>query len=279
MKRFSFGNLKEEVPQSKAQISSPHQILIDSLKNAITNNSSLILNANKEDVKISKKEIKIKKLLDVIDRYKETNEVSEIQGKQMIVYKGDPYLTLHLCMQAITQKFQVMLLHDDFMLGVNKVLVAIVNNTLKELNISNFIEEKNHYTVSDIKNSMASYDHIAVIGDSDIYQILEKDFNNIKYFSYNNIALYCNSSELEKLQEAIYIYANENQYELEVMCNDSIQEAIKTINSDTYKNTAILLTARKEDKDLFINEVKNKDIYINDNPFKEELGRVYNYLG
>ena len=41
--------------------------------------------------------------------------------------------------------------------------------------------------------------------------------NKIKFYPYNNIALYCNSEDLEKLQEAIYIYANENEYEM--TCN------------------------------------------------------------
>ena len=47
---------------------------------------------------------------------------------------------------------------------------------------------------------------------------------------------------------------------------------------DNLKNVAILLTQNEEYKNMFQNSVQNKDVYVNDNPFKQEVGKVYNYL-
>ena len=121
------------------------------------------------------------------------------------------------------------------------------------------------------------YDEIVVIGDTTIYQMLV-DEKNVKFYPYNNIALYCDCQELEKLQEAIYIYANENEFELEILYDCTLDEAIDFINGDENKNIAILLTNDHNSKDKFCNEIKGKEVFVNENPFKNEVGKIYNYL-
>ena len=56
--------------------------------------------------------------------------------------------------------------------------------------------------------------------------------DNVKFYPYNNIALYCDSDELEMLQEAIYVYANENQYETEIIYTENFDEVIELINCE-----------------------------------------------
>lgn len=253
-------------------------ILLEDLKASIIANGNLLMDANKEDVKISKKQIKIKKMLQIVDKYRDSDFL-EKENSKVIVYKGDPYITLHVCLQAVTQKTKVILLHEAFMTGVNKILVSIIENVFSKKSIKNLIYEKNEYTVEDIKQLSEIIKDVVIIGDSSIYQVLEKEKIKAKFYSYNNIGLYCESEDLIKLQEAIYIYANENNYEIEILYEDSINNVIKKMNKDIYKNTAILLTKSTENKELFEKNIKNMDVYVNDNPFKEELGKIYNYLG
>ena len=89
--------------------------------------------------------------------------------------------------------------------------------------------------------------------------------------------LYCEDEELKELQEIIYIIANENQYELEILYDETLEEAINMINSDDFANIAILLTKESKSKINFENNIKNKQIYINSNPFKKGE-KIYNYL-
>ena len=90
--------------------------------------------------------------------------------------------------------------------------------------------------------------------------------------------LYSDTKGLEKLQEPIYIYANENQYEIEILYEENIDDVIEIINSDDFANVAVLLTRDHQSKEKFEANIKNKEIYVNDNPFKKEVGKIYNYF-
>ncbi len=250
--------------------------ILDKLKETLIKNSSQILDANKEDVKHNKKQIKIKELLEIVENYRNNECVLNDDERKIVIYRGDPYLTLHICLQAITQRTKVLLIYQQFMLGVNEILLKIINGLLEEYKIFNLIYKFDEFSLKELNKVKTFYDQIIVIGDTTIYQMLNEE--NVKFYPYNNIGLYCDSEKLEKLQEAIYIYANENEFELEVIYEDSIDEAIQVINSDENKNIAILLTNDETNKEKFLNQIKDKEIFVNENPFKSEVGKVYNYL-
>ena len=250
--------------------------ILDKLKETLIKNSSQILDANKEDVKHNKKQIKIKELLEIVQNYRNNECVLNDDERKIVIYRGDPYLTLHICLQAITQRTKVLLIYQQFMLGVNEILLKIINGLLEEYKIFNLIYKFDEFSLKELNKVKTFYDQIIVIGDTTIYQMLNEE--NVKFYPYNNIGLYCDSEKLEKLQEAIYIYANENEFELEVIYEDSIDEAIQVINSDENKNIAILLTNDETNKEKFLNQIKDKEIFVNENPFKSEVGKVYNYL-
>ena len=54
--------------------------------------------------------IKVKELLSIIDSYENSECVMNSDERKIIVYRGDPYITLHLCLQALTlrNKFYLM---------------------------------------------------------------------------------------------------------------------------------------------------------------------------
>ena len=117
---------------------------------------------------------------------------------------------------------------------------------------------------------------VVVIGDTETYNVLKDE--NVKFYPYNNIALYCDSKELEKLQEAINIYVTENEFEIEILNGDNLENIINLINCDDKKDIAVLLTTNSLNKEEFINKIKEKKTFVNENPFKSEVGTIYNYL-
>ena len=52
-------------------------------------------------MKHNKKQIKVKELLEIIENYRNSECVLNDDERKIVIYKGDPYLTLHLCLQAI----------------------------------------------------------------------------------------------------------------------------------------------------------------------------------
>lgn len=250
---------------------------INKLKELIKENSNLIMDANKDDIKHNKKQIKVKELVEIVEKYRRKECILKDDERKIVIYKGDPYLTLHICMQAITQRTKVLLIEENFMLGVNAVLLQIIEKLLKEYNISNLINKFDDFNSKDFGKIKSFYDEVIVIGNTTIYQMLENE-DNVKFYPYNNIALYCDSDELEMLQEAIYVYANENQYETEIIYTENFDEVIELINCDDTKSIAVLLTKDDSKRERFFYDIKNKEIFVNENPFKKEVGKIYNYL-
>ena len=235
------------------------------------------MDANKDDIKHNKKQIKVKELVEIVEKYRRKECILKDDERKIVIYKGDPYLTLHICMQAITQRTKVLLIEENFMLGVNAVLLQIIEKLLKEYNISNLINKFDDFNSKDFGKIKSFYDEVIVIGNTTIYQMLENE-DNVKFYPYNNIALYCDSDELEMLQEAIYVYANENQYETEIIYTENFDEVIELINCDDTKSIAVLLTKDDSKRERFFYDIKNKEIFVNENPFKKEVGKIYNYL-
>ena len=252
---------------------------LDKLKEIIRKNKELINDANKIDLSHNKKQIKLKEFENIIESYKNTEILTEKESKRKIViYKGDPYLTLHICLQAVIQNTKLVIINQQFMNGVNSVVIGIFDKLLDEFGVSNLIDSFNEFSINYYSEIKKYYDETIVIGDSCVYQLLSKTEKNVRFYPYNNIAVYCEDDKLKQLEEAIFIYANENQYEIEVVGADALEEAIERINKDEFKSIAVLITQSNENRERFFYEIKNKEIFVNENPFKKDVGKVYNYL-
>lgn len=252
---------------------------LEKLKEFITENKDLINKANKIDLTHNKKQIKLKEFERIVESYKNTEISPKKENKRKIViYKGDPYITLHICIQAFIQNTKVVMLNQHFMNGVNSIILRIFEKLSYELGLSSLVDNFYEFTISRYLEINRYYDETIVIGDSAIYQLIAQKENNIKFYPYNNIAVYCESENLKQLEEAIFISANENKYEIEIIPVDDIDDAIEMINKDNFKSIALLITENDKNRERFFYEIKNKEIFVNENPFKKEVGRVYNYL-
>lgn len=278
MDKNQIESLQEEASRYALTPSLLKEILFE-LKKKIVAKKDYIINANKEDIKVNKKQIKIKEFLKIIDSYENSECVMNSDERKIVIYKGDPYITLHVCLQALTLRNKILIVQNNFMYGVNEVLIKIIETVLNDFKITNLITHCNDYTTKDIFSFKKMFDEIIVIGDTRLYQqLIDDDEINVKFYPYNNICMFSDDKEFEKLQEAIYIYANENQYEMEILYDEDIEDVIDQINSDDFVDIAILLTKNNYNKELFETLIDNKQVFVNDNPFKQEVGKIYNYL-
>ena len=254
--------------------------LLDDLNNTIIENSSLIKDANIEDINLNKKHIRVKDLLTIINNYREfdiTQFGLEEKKDKIFIYYGDPYLTLNLCIQAIISQTNMQLIHKSFMNNVNSILIKIVNEIVLKHNIIVTIKENTNYDFNKISFLDFNTSDINVVGDTFMYQLLNRKAN-VKFYPYNNITLYSNSIKMEKIKQAIYVYANENYYEIENIYESNVDKALNRINSNKLCNVAVILTENEEDELKFKLCLKNKELFINENPFKNEIGKIFNYL-
>ena len=80
--------------------------------------------------------------------------------------------------------------------------------------------------------------------------------------------MYCLDEALEELNRSIYDYASDNFFEVEVLDEEDIEEAIRIINLKK-DCIAVVLTKDENLQNVFKEKIKNK-LYINENSFSKE---------
>ena len=101
------------------------------IQKEIKENKNEIEKLKKIDNKYSKTNISVEKLLQIIEEYKNKN--IENNNKEKIIYcNGNPYIVLNLSLIAIINNINMKINIDDNMLGVNKYILKIINDILKD---------------------------------------------------------------------------------------------------------------------------------------------------
>lgn len=245
------------------------------LQEEFEENKNLITKASKLDLEINTKLIELKEIKSILNQYLDIN-VAYKNSTKMVIYDGHPYLTVNVLMQAMLSKVQVLLTTDEFMLAANTVIFSVFKNVLKKHKQNIFFETQDNYSIKQIRDLESKYEEIIVIGNTSTMQAIE-DLDKVKFYPYNNIILYSDSDKYESLQRIIYEYANENQYEIEIIYDEELQDIIDIINADNFVDTVILLSENEVIQKAF-KDIKNKRVFINKNPFINKIGKIYNYF-
>ena len=164
---------------------------------------------------------------------------------------------MNLCILAILTQNTIILDYEENFRGINTFIIQTINNLLT------------HKLVCLTKESIR-VDKIIVIDDINKYNYLCQTNSNIKFYSYNYIDFYSDCDEYEEIQEMIYKYAEENQISIESYSELEVENAIQMIKSGLGK-IAVVLTNNNETMQEFKEKIKNEELYINKNPFKENI--------
>lgn len=263
-------NIEENITKSRFS-----KILSD-FKNEIDYNKKKLEAANKIDLEYTNKKIDIKEIKNIIDIYNIPLEAKIKNDKYIVKYVGDPYLTVHLMLQAIVQKVSILLVKEEYMLGTNRILFTIFNKVLEKYNLEKEIILYDTISSKDLKELETTDIPTIIIGDTFTYQTLQHK-RNVVFYPYNNILLFYEDESFEELSEHIINYARENEYEIEVLSTEKIDEAIEEINFANNIDVVIWLSKNVESQDIK-EKIQNKKVYINENPFTNVTGRVFNYF-
>lgn len=244
---------------------------LNDVKEVMTKDITFFEQAMKIDTQKWKKKIDLNQLSKIIDRYicikqellKNENRENEKIEKMVISYYGNPFVTFHLCLQALIYQKQILLETGEFMLSTNIYIVKIMNQILEENHLPKLIL---HYIqILDTKDIIERKIKTIIIGAT---QNKAKYLGKYTYVPYNNYILYCVDDNFKKLRKNIYEYALNNFFEIEVLYEEDIEEAINIINLEKHC-IAVILTKDLDLQNLFKEKIKNK-MYVNENPFFTE---------
>lgn len=255
----------------------------------ILNDIILEIKDNKEEFKrvndidgnVYDTNIDIEKLTNIIKDSQEKELILEPNSKNILIsYYGSPYITLELCIEGIKTNNKLILAIEDYMLGVNKLIVNIVQNILNDYRIENKIFIFNLLDKNAITQNNSDIDKIICVGNKNTFELYKKmQVNNLIYYPFNNIELYCDTDELEELQEMIYQYAEKNFIDLEIYDEfENINKAVEYLNKYGNKFCTVLLTKSKENEEIFRNNIISKYIFVNENPFGKYEFNIDKYI-
>lgn len=216
------------------------------------------------DYKYSNIKINLKQLEDVLDMLKNEKLDTQNEQKVLIRYNGDPVITLNLSVLAILTKTVIFLDFNQNALGLNTLIINIVNKVLTKFETEQLIYLQQKSSFEDEK-----IDKIICIDDIYKYnEYLRKKNKKAKFYSFNYLDFYNDSDELDDIAELIYKYAEENQIYVESYSEVEPEEAAKMINKGLGRYV-VLLTKSKEVEKIFQRIIINKKLYINKNPYNQ----------
>ena len=250
--------------------------IIDKFKDQIINNKDTILKMQNIDITKCNQTTDISKIIELLEEYK-NDEVSSSSEKDIVLasYYGTPYITVNLCMQALLQKKAIIIVIEDSMLAVNEILITIFNKILEEYKIIDLVKLFNLPCNEDIKNILKDITSLICIGNSNTYQHYKKmKIEKLKFIPFKNMAIYSEDIKYEELQHQLYNYAITNGIEIEVYDDIEIDEFIECMELDDWIDNIVVLTQNEETKEKVKGKLKNKKIYVNQNPFKNENFKI-----
>lgn len=199
------------------------------------------------------------KALDILNRFREFKSAF-LDKTSLVVTNGNPYITIILCMQAISQNIALCINVQDTMFTLNSAIVKIfsLNNKAPQI--------RNYMTPREFINYKA--DDIIVIDDKTKFFYLKDELKiKVRYVSLLNIELYTDSEELSSLTDTINDYCNQECIGLDIHKNKSIDDFINDTNKYDGGNIALILTKEKVNQMDVNDKLNDKNVYFNCNPF------------
>ena len=272
--------LNEEIAYSHIDTNKTIKLL-NEIKNVFIKDKQLLEEITNIDFKKWRKKIDLDKFIEIVDTYKqevdrsktlENVQQTQYIEKMVVSFYGNPYVALNMCIQAIIYQKQLLLETGEFMLSTNQFIVKMINQILEENHLPKLLIHC--IEILDKKAIIEKEIKTIIIG---AIQKKAEYLGKYKYVPYNEYILYCLDEELEELNRSIYDYASDNFFEVEVLDEEDIEEAIRIINLKK-DCIAVILTKDKNLQNVFKKEIRNK-LYMNENPFsKEEMNIPLNCL-
>ena len=238
------------------------EILLNKLIMKLREEQINIKKCNEIDKKYYNMNVEINKLIELSEKMKKEDLTEEIDQNVTIIHNGNPYITYILAIKALCNKINMKICINEVMVGTNLILIKIIDEVRKEINITNLIEIQRNIETFQYNED----EKIIVLGDKEPYFILlNQKVKNLHYKPKFNIAMYVEGGELEELKQSIMNYCYNNFIEIEIYEADNVKEAIEEIKADNEGERIMLLTNESVDK----RDIEGFDISINENILKD----------
>lgn len=234
-----------------------------SIEKQLEKSENLLRQLLEIDYKYSEMKIDLKVFKEILYKFKDQTLDTHEDQRLLINYNGNPYITFNLCVLAVLTKTTIILDCNQNMYGTNSLIIKIINDVLEDFKTDKLIYES---------ITEESIDKTVFIDDINKYNLYKLEKNtNAKFYAYNYIDFYTDSDDFDDIAELIYKYGEDNQIPIESYSELEVIEAVKMIKQKGLGKIVVIITNNEETKQLFKNNIKDKKLYINKNPFEDEF--------
>lgn len=245
--------------------------LLDSLKKEIEKESFENDLKKVQDIDLNHyaKILNKSEFLSIIEYYKKENIIENEFDNILVLLPGNPEIVFRLCIEAVRYNVNLMIGIEDFCLAQNNFIIELFEKIINDANLKNRIELKNLLKDSEIVELSDRVDKTIIIGNSNLYNRLESKIENLKLNPYGIFEIYSDSEEFQELEEKVFEYFIQNEFESESYNDLNINQATKLINKNGYHFCCVLFSNDKENQKVFKENIDSEYVIINKNPFKK----------
>jgi len=217
------------------------------------------------------------KIAKIIRKF-ETSTVIPQNQNLIFITNGNPYSTVILCMQALQSSSKIIISTQNRMMHLNKLLVSLF--------AINFQNKKPKYnpniSTDDLVEHIEKYpkNKIIIVDDKNKWFHLKAIEIPVKYCSMISIDLYFDSEEYNNMVDIIDTYCEKNYINLNIIKDEEL--TLNDIIEDSYdknsSNVFIILTKDERKFETVKEEIKDKLIYMNHNPFNRYEVDIVNHI-
>ena len=243
--------------------------IVNGVIDLIKDNQDILVKLWKEDNEVCAFDFHVKQLIDGLLKYKNETIKNGNLKKVFLCHYGNPYITAILCMEAIQNNWEFVIGIEEVCYGLNRAIVKMINDCLKEYKVHQSILLKMNVTAGDIEKM--DLEQVICFGNSNAYMNFRKVKNKkVDYIPFWDIAIYYDSEEYEELVEDVRNYAIRNLYEIEIFDEtEELEDVIDGINHGLPNYCAVILSKDKEKQEKFKCEVCSEVVCVNENPFQK----------
>lgn len=251
------------------------KVFCEKLEEELKEKQNIIKEVNEIDRKYYNKIVELNDLIKIVESYKNKKE-ENLNKNILCIYNGNPEITLKLCLESVLLRSNFIMDIQDFMVGVNKIIVELANNILKQFNTKLYLY--NLVQFKEIKDAEDNLDKILCIGNTNEFiKLSEQKLYKLDFYPYKSLEVYCEDDKFEEIQRMIYEYSMTNQYEVEVFKQDRIDNIIGQMNEFGNGYCSVLLSENKEYIKKFKEQVQSEIVCVNENPYNKIVFDIKKY--
>ena len=259
--------------------------IFDKIENQIKSSVGPLHMAVSEDNKEFSETQEFTKLLDTIKRAKNERWIMDDNSKTVMnegrgsiaaITNDITDVSLYLILKALKTNNKIVLFVEDKIHEVTKKIIEIVNNECKEEKYNTYIDYCEYKDFKEIYDYADKFESFIFINNMDKYfkftdKVKDK---SIIYSSYGTMSLYLDDKNLKDELLKMDEYVFNNNIELDLIKEMSVEEAVERINKNIDNYAAVIFTKDTKKAYYFIENVNAKQVFVNRNPDKEYVFEI-----